>query len=151
VTEEKPKTDREQQEQAIMAVENQRAFRMSAWRVAGIETRMVGRDVELLMLQNMFRDATEDAEVHIVTVVGDAGVGKSRLQYEFEKWIELLPDDIYYFMGRATPESERVTARQRYGKSFAPEWLPLSILTRQTWLGSCSVLISPPARQSRPS
>ena len=74
--------------------------------VAGIETRMVGRDAELLMLQNMFRDATEDAEVHVVTVVGDAGVGKSRLLYEFEKWIELLPEEIWYFEGRATPETE---------------------------------------------
>ena len=76
-----------------------RAFRMLTRGVAGIETRMVGRDAELLMLQNMFRDATEDAEVHVVTVVGDAGVGKSRLLYEFEKWIELLPEEIWYFRG----------------------------------------------------
>ena len=84
----------------------QPAFGMSTRSVAGIETSMVGRDVELLMLQNMFRDAIEDAEVHIVTVVGDAGVGKSRLLFEFEKWIELLPEEIRYFKGRATPETE---------------------------------------------
>ena len=83
-----------------------RAFRMSTRGVAGIETRMVGRDAELLMLQNMFHDAMEDAEVRVVTVVGDAGVGKSRLLYEFDKWIELLPDKIRYFKGRATPETE---------------------------------------------
>ena len=83
-----------------------RAFRMSTRGVAGIETRMVGRDAELLMLQNMFRDATEDAEVQVVTVVGDAGVGKSRLLYEFEKWIELLPEQVWRFEGRATPEAE---------------------------------------------
>ena len=83
-----------------------RAFNMLTRGVAGIETRMVGRDAELLMLQNMFRDAIEDAEVHVVTIVGDAGVGKSRMSYEFEKWIELLPDDIWYFKGRATPETE---------------------------------------------
>jgi predicted ATPase/class 3 adenylate cyclase len=83
-----------------------RAFRTSTRGVAGIETRMVGRDAELLMLQNMFRDATEDAEVRVVTVVGDAGVGKSRLLYEFEKWIELLPEQVWRFAGRATPETE---------------------------------------------
>jgi ABC-type oligopeptide transport system substrate-binding subunit/class 3 adenylate cyclase len=83
-----------------------RAFRMLTRGVEGIETRMIGRDAELLMLQNMFRDAIEDAEVHIVTVVGDAGVGKSRLLYEFEKWIVLLPEEIWYFKGRATPEAE---------------------------------------------
>jgi predicted ATPase/class 3 adenylate cyclase len=81
-------------------------FRSSTWSVAGIETSMIGRDPELLMLQNMFRDATEDAEVHVVTVVGDTGVGKSRLLYELEKWIELLPEEIQYFTGRATPETE---------------------------------------------
>jgi class 3 adenylate cyclase/tetratricopeptide (TPR) repeat protein len=83
-----------------------RAFQLLTRGVAGIETRMVGRDAELLMLLNMFQDATEDAEVRVVTVVGDAGVGKSRLLYEFEKWIELLPEDVGYFMGRATPETE---------------------------------------------
>ena len=83
------------------------SFRLSTWTVAGIETRMVGRDAELLMLQNMFHDAIEDAEVHVVTVVGDAGVGKSRLLYEFENWIELLqPEEIQTFKGRATPETE---------------------------------------------
>jgi tetratricopeptide (TPR) repeat protein len=83
-----------------------RAFRVLTRGVAGVETRMVGRDAELLMLQNMFHDATEDAEVRVVTVVGDAGVGKSRLLYEFDKWIEVLPEEIWYFMGRATPETE---------------------------------------------
>ena len=83
-----------------------RAFHMLTRGVAGIETNMVGRKPELLMLQNMFQDTAEDAEVHVVTIVGDAGVGKSRLFYEFEKWIELLPEEIWYFTGRATPETE---------------------------------------------
>jgi ABC-type oligopeptide transport system substrate-binding subunit/class 3 adenylate cyclase len=83
-----------------------RAFRTWTRGVAGVETRMVGREAELLMLQNMFRDAAEDAEAHVVTVVGDAGVGKSRLLYEFQEWIELLPDEVWYFVGRATPETE---------------------------------------------
>jgi ABC-type oligopeptide transport system substrate-binding subunit len=40
--------------------------------------------------------------------VGEAGVGKSRLLYEFDKWIELLPEDVWYFKGRATPETEAI-------------------------------------------
>ena len=89
-----------------------RIFRMSTRGVAGIETRMVGRDAELLMLQNMFRNAVaslpEDAEAHVVTIVGDAGVGKSRLLYEFEKWIDLQPEKVLYFKGRATWETQAV-------------------------------------------
>ena len=83
-----------------------RAFRLSIRGVAGIETRMIGRDAELLMLQNMFRDAIEDAVVRVVTIVGEAGVGKSRLLYEFEKWIELLPEQVWRFEGRAAPETQ---------------------------------------------
>ena len=32
------------------------------------------------------------------------GGGKSRLLYEFEKWLRLWPDPVLYFRGRATPE-----------------------------------------------
>ncbi len=85
-----------------------RAFRIGIRGVEGIETRMVGHDAELLMLQDTFRDAMEDAETRVVTVVGEAGVGKSRLLYEFENWIELLPDRIYYFKGRAAPEMQAI-------------------------------------------
>jgi len=76
-----------------------RAFRMVVRGVEGIETHMVGRDAELLTLQNIFRDVMEDGEMRIVTIVGDAGVGKSRLLYEFEKWIGLLPGETSRFQG----------------------------------------------------
>ncbi|MCP4536185.1 MAG: AAA family ATPase [Chloroflexi bacterium] len=107
-----------------------RAFRMTTRGVEGIETHMVGRDAELLILQSAFQDATlqgdfdnkiEDAEPCVVTIVGDAGVGKSRLLYEFEKWIELLPEEIWYFKGRATPETETMPyglARRMFAHRF---------------------------------
>ena len=90
-----------------------RTFRMATRGVQGIETHMVGRDAELLTLQNEYRNATlvgdflgetESAETRIVTVVGEAGVGKSRLLYEFENWIESQSGQTHYFKGRATPE-----------------------------------------------
>ena len=81
-------------------------FGESNWDVAGIQTSMIGRDPELLMLQDIFRDATEDAEVKVVTVIGEAGIGKSRLLYEFEKWFECPTQEINYFIARATLETD---------------------------------------------
>ncbi|RME50061.1 MAG: hypothetical protein D6796_03770 [Caldilineae bacterium] len=85
-----------------------RAFHIATRGVEGIETRMVGRDAELLILQDTFHDAIEESETRLVTIVGEAGVGKSRLLNEFENWIDLLPDPVYYFKGRATPEMQTI-------------------------------------------
>jgi hypothetical protein len=81
---------------------------MSTAGVEGIETRMVGRDAELLALQTAYRDAMEAAETRLVTVVGEAGIGKSRLLYEFDNWIELRPEGVYYFKGRASLPMQQV-------------------------------------------
>jgi class 3 adenylate cyclase/tetratricopeptide (TPR) repeat protein len=85
-----------------------RAFRLATRGVEGIETRMVGRDHELGMLQEAYADAIESAETRVVTVVGEAGVGKSRLLYEFDNWIELRPELVTYFKGRGTPNTQNV-------------------------------------------
>jgi ABC-type oligopeptide transport system substrate-binding subunit len=81
-----------------------RAFRKPTRGVEGIETQMVGREAELKHLQEAFFTAIEDGELQLVTVVGEAGVGKSRLLHEFDLWSELLPRQFYYFKGRAIPE-----------------------------------------------
>ena len=38
-------------------------------------------------------------------MVGEAGLGKSRLLYEFDNWLELRPEKIWLFRGRAYPQS----------------------------------------------
>jgi class 3 adenylate cyclase/tetratricopeptide (TPR) repeat protein len=85
-----------------------RAFRMGTRGIEGIETRMIGRDSELLALESSFADAMEGGETRLVLVVGEAGIGKSRLLYEFENWIELRPELIYFFKGRAAPSLQGV-------------------------------------------
>ncbi len=84
-----------------------RAFPIATRGVAGIETRTVGRDVELDALQRAYRNAVAADAARIVTVVGEAGIGKSRLLYEFDNWLELLPENVYYFAGRAYPNRTR--------------------------------------------
>ncbi|MGD2177793.1 MAG: adenylate/guanylate cyclase domain-containing protein, partial [Anaerolineae bacterium] len=83
-----------------------RAFRKGVRGVEGIETRMVGRRAELTRLQEAFYTAMEDRELQMVTIVGDAGVGKSRLLHEFDIWSELLPETFYFFKGRALQEMQ---------------------------------------------
>ena len=84
-----------------------RAFRLYTRGVEGVETRMVGREAELLALQAAYNDVLA-GQPRLLTVVGEAGVGKSRLLYEFDNWLELRPERIRYFKGRATPNLQHV-------------------------------------------
>ena len=85
-----------------------RAFRKPVRGVEGIETRMVGREAELKHLQEAFHTAVEDRELQVVTVSGEAGVGKFRLLHEFDIWSEALSEDFYYFKGRASRETQHL-------------------------------------------
>jgi serine/threonine protein kinase/predicted ATPase len=83
-----------------------RAFRMNTRGVEGVETRMVGRKSELRRLTDTLESVFEDGELQAVTIVGDAGLGKSRLLYELANWVELLPDTWYVFNGRANESTQ---------------------------------------------
>ncbi len=48
-----------------------------------IAAPLVGRHVELGLLRNLYQRSYDEASVHVVTVVGQPGVGKSRLLREF--------------------------------------------------------------------
>ena len=73
--------------------------------VEGIETRMVGRGTELRFLQEALQQAILNLEGQIVTISGEAGIGKSRLVYEFDNWIEFLPPpSVYIFQGLGKQE-----------------------------------------------
>ena len=85
-----------------------RAFRLNSRGVEGVETRMIGRDAELVALQTAFGEAVAEACPRVLTIIGEAGVGKSRLLYEFDNWVELRPERVRYFKGRATPALQGV-------------------------------------------
>jgi tetratricopeptide (TPR) repeat protein len=78
-----------------------RTFRMPTRGVEGVETRMVGRDGELEALREGFDDVTRRRNVRTMAIVGEPGVGKSRLLYEFENWVELLAQEVFYLKARA--------------------------------------------------
>jgi class 3 adenylate cyclase/tetratricopeptide (TPR) repeat protein len=85
-----------------------RTFRVGMRGIEGIETRMIGRGAELHQLQDALYAVLDAAhgERRVVTVFGEAGVGKSRLLREFENSVALLPNSFCYFKGRASLEMQ---------------------------------------------
>ncbi len=88
-----------------------RSFRIGTRGLEGVVTRMVGRDAEFAALKRHFENLFRTRRLAAVTVVADAGLGKSRLLYEFQAWSEARPERFYLFRGRATPQS----ATQAFG------------------------------------
>jgi predicted ATPase/class 3 adenylate cyclase len=84
-----------------------RAFRVVTRGIEGVETRMVAREFELEQLQQAFATLSREPRLQLVHIVGEAGLGKSRLLYEFENWAEAQPQAFIWFRGRAEPQTER--------------------------------------------
>jgi class 3 adenylate cyclase/tetratricopeptide (TPR) repeat protein len=85
-----------------------RSFRVLSRGVEGVETRMVGREAELKYLQDTLLTAMEEEEGQVVTISGEAGVGKSRLIFEFQNWFELLPQAVRLYQGQAKLETQNI-------------------------------------------
>jgi class 3 adenylate cyclase len=83
-----------------------RAFRTGTRGVEGLTTRMIGREAELKHIQDAYYSAIEDDECQVITVIGDAGVGKSRLLEEFETWLDDQTKPIYLLKGRSSSETQ---------------------------------------------
>ena len=83
-----------------------RAFRLDAARgVEGVVTPTVGRDAELGVLRRHVEEVGAGAGGRLVAVVGDAGVGKTRLLRELDTWLGERTDDVWWFRGRAWASS----------------------------------------------
>ncbi len=87
------------------------AFRLRAVRQAAATgpvdpTPMVGRNQEMGRLRETFGAAAEGRTLRMVTVIGDAGVGKSRLTREF---LASIQDDAYIAKGRCLAYGQGIT------------------------------------------
>ncbi len=78
-------------------------------RSEGIEAPFVGRDDELRLLKDVLRATSRERRVRLISVIGQAGVGKSRLAWEFLKYIDGLLEPIYWHQGRSPAFGEGVT------------------------------------------
>src|SRR5579862_6547126 len=91
-------------------------------RADGLEAPFIGRDAELRALKDLFHSGVERRSPRLVIVSGPAGVGKSRLGWEFEKYADGLVDTILWHRGRCLSYGEGVSfwalaevVRQRLG------------------------------------
>src|SRR5439155_25240288 len=76
------------------------AGRRGALRTPGLEAPFVGRDAEFRVVKELFHAAVEQRRPHLVTVVGQAGIGKSRLSVELEKYVDGLASTTAWHRGR---------------------------------------------------
>jgi class 3 adenylate cyclase/tetratricopeptide (TPR) repeat protein len=82
-----------------------RALRVTAVRggarvAAELEPPFVGRARELRLVKEHFHGSAEERKAHLVSVVGIAGIGKSRLAWEFEKYLDGPVDEVLWHRGR---------------------------------------------------
>ncbi|MCJ7661095.1 MAG: AAA family ATPase [Anaerolineales bacterium] len=78
----------------------ERSFRIYTRWVEGIETRMVGREGEFKHLKTARKNLISSGQGEMITISGEAGIGKSRLLFEYRNWENTLPDFVRVFLGR---------------------------------------------------
>jgi class 3 adenylate cyclase/tetratricopeptide (TPR) repeat protein len=66
-----------------------------------LEAPFVGRDDELRLLKDLYHAAARERRARLVSVIGPGGIGKSRLAWEFEKYIDGIVTKIWWHHGRA--------------------------------------------------
>jgi class 3 adenylate cyclase/tetratricopeptide (TPR) repeat protein len=84
------------------------AARGGAQKSVGLEPPFEGRDRELRLVKEVFHTSAEEGKAQLVTVVGTAGLGKSRFAWEFEKYVDGLADLFYWHRGRCLAYGEGV-------------------------------------------
>ncbi len=77
-----------------------------AQRADGLEAPLVGRERELRLLKELFHRVEESLQPGMVVLVGEPGLGKTRLAWEFEKYIDGLSTTVRWHSGRCVAYGE---------------------------------------------
>jgi class 3 adenylate cyclase len=73
-----------------------------------LEPPFVGRSEELRLLKDSMHAPGRDGSARLVTVIGQAGIGKSRLGWELKKYSDGVTEDIYWHEGQSPAYGEGV-------------------------------------------
>jgi class 3 adenylate cyclase/tetratricopeptide (TPR) repeat protein len=74
----------------------------------GLEAPFVGRERELKLIKELFHASAGDRRAQLVSVTGIAGIGKSRLVWEFYKYFDGIVDTVWWHRGRCLAYGEGV-------------------------------------------
>ena len=77
--------------------------------IRSMTTPLVGRETDVLLLRGTFDKTVREQSVQLVTVVGEPGVGKSRLVAELFAYIDGLPSLVTWRQGRCLPYGDGIT------------------------------------------
>jgi len=73
------------------------------------EPPFVGRDEELRLLKDLIATTGRDRRTRLVSITGPGGIGKSRLAWELEKFIDGISETIYWHRGRSPAYGEGIS------------------------------------------
>lgn len=74
-----------------------------------LEAPFVGRDSELRLLKDLFHATAREQRARLVSITGQAGIGKSRLAWEFLKYIDGVVERVWWHDGRSPAYGDGVT------------------------------------------
>jgi class 3 adenylate cyclase/tetratricopeptide (TPR) repeat protein len=99
-------------------------------RSEGLEAPFVGRDEELRLLKEQLHATGREGRSRLVSITGIGGIGKSRLVWEFLKYVDGLVEPVYWHDGRSPSYgdgvafwalAEMVRGRARIAETDDPE------------------------------
>ncbi|HEX6222372.1 MAG TPA: adenylate/guanylate cyclase domain-containing protein [Acidimicrobiia bacterium] len=98
-------------EVAVTAFEAVRVLALSSARTGSdlLEGPFVGRDDELRLLKDQLHATGREGRARMVSIIGEGGIGKSRLAAELIRYIDGITEDIYYHGGRSPSYGDGVT------------------------------------------
>ena len=74
-----------------------------------LEAPFMGRDTELRLVKDLFHAAPREKRPRLVSIIGQAGIGKSRLAWEFLKYIDGITMQVLWHQGRSPAYGEGIS------------------------------------------
>jgi class 3 adenylate cyclase/tetratricopeptide (TPR) repeat protein len=73
-----------------------------------LEPPFVGRDEELRLLKDALHATGREQRVRLISITGPAGIGKSRLAWELEKYLDGVVETVFWHRGRSPSYGEGI-------------------------------------------